>query len=326
MLFPFTRSRTRHSLRSVFFLGSFIVAMIASAQEARRLIHQGDSLLQLEKPQRALDHFERAVELEPSATTYLARARAWYMLDRMDRFLLDVDKALRLDSSSAEAHYQRALYALRAEDLGMADYHAGQAISYTKDKRMRSQSYILRGEARAELKRNAQAIEDLETGLGTEQVDAPAMRTLARLYDATGRHADALRILERLCEMEPADVGHWTNRGYELIMLERYDEALTMVERALEIDKDEPVALSNRAYIYMKTSRYEEAWSDIERSLRSYPANAHALRTRAMLRLRKGERGKACEDLTLAKALGDVPEVDQLVKDNCASTPPPREK
>jgi tetratricopeptide (TPR) repeat protein len=243
------------------------------------------------------------------------------MLDRMDRFLLDVDKALRLDSSSAEAHYQRALYALRAEDFGMAEYHAGQAITYTKQDRMRSQSYILRGEARAELKRNAQAIEDLESGLGTEQVDAPAMRTLARLYDASGRHADALRILERLCEMEPADVGHWTNRGYELIMLERYDEALTMVERALEIDKDEPVALSNRAYIRMKTGHDEEAWSDVERSLRSYPANAHALRTRAMLRLRKGERQKACEDLTLAKALGEVPEVDQLVKDNCASVP-----
>ncbi|MEO8590927.1 MAG: hypothetical protein ABI432_16235, partial [Flavobacteriales bacterium] len=77
---------------------------------------------------------------------------------------------------------------------------------------------------------------------------------------------------------------------------------------------------------YLKTDRDKEAWSDVERSLRSYPSNAHALRTRAILRLRKGEREKACEDLTLAKALGDVPEVDQLIKDNCASTPAPRKK
>jgi len=316
-----SRSILLPALRSVLLIGSYFAATVVLAQNAKQLIEQGDSLLGLEKPQRALDHFERAIVLDGSSGSYLARARAWYMLDRMDRFVLDVDKALRLDSSSAEAHYQRALYSIRAEDPAKAEYHAGQAIIYGTDKRMRSKAYILRGEARAEMKRNTQAIEDLEMGLGTELVDALAMRTLARLYDATGRHADALRILERLCEMEPADVGHWTNRGYELIMLQRYEEALSMVGRALEIDKDEPVALSNRAYIYLKTDRDKEAMADVERSLRSYPSNPHALRTRAMLRLRKGEREKACEDLTLAKALGDVPEVDQLVKDNCGSVP-----
>ncbi|MEO8591601.1 MAG: tetratricopeptide repeat protein, partial [Flavobacteriales bacterium] len=247
MALPAPRPVILNILRSVFILGSIMAATTVTAQSAQRLIMQGDSLLRLEKPQRALEYYDRAVAMGPSAGSHLARARAWYMLDRMDRFLVDVDKALRLDSASAEAHYQRALYAMRADDAAKADYHAGQAINYTNDKRLRSQSYILRGEARAELKRNAQAIEDFEMGLGTEMVDAPAMRTLARLYDATGRHSEALHVLERLCEMDPADVGNWTNRGYELIMLERYDEALKMVERALEIDKDEPVALSNRA-------------------------------------------------------------------------------
>ncbi len=323
---PATRNLVPRFFRSVLVVGSLIAAIGATAQSAQRLMLQGDSLLDQEKPQRALEFFDKAIAKEASPTTHLARARAWYMLDRMDRFILDVDKALRLDSSSAEAHYQRALYSLRAEDFPKAEYHAGQAITFAKASLVRSRSYIVRGEARAELKRNAQAIEDLETGLGTEMVDAPSMRTLARLYDASGRHADALRVLERLCEMEPTDVGHWTNRGFELMMLQRYDEALTMVERALEIDKDEPVALSNRAYIYMKTDRDKEAWSDVERSLRSYPSNPYALRTRGVLRLRKGELAKACEDLTLAKALGDVPEVDQLLKDNCASTPAPRKK
>ena len=129
MLFPFTRSRIRNGLRSVLFSASCLAAVTGFAQNARQLIQQGDSLLQLEKPQRALDHFERAVEIESTATTHLARARAWYMLDRMDRFLLDVDKALRLDSSSGEDKEKSALYALRAEDYGLAESQAGQAIS-----------------------------------------------------------------------------------------------------------------------------------------------------------------------------------------------------
>ena len=38
----------------------------------------------------------------------------------------------------------------------------------------------------------------------------------------------------------------------------------------------------------------------------------------ALFRLRRGEKLKACDDLSLAKALGDVPDVDQLIQENCA--------
>ena len=99
-----------------------------------------------------------------------------------------------------------------------------------------------------------------------------------------------------------------------------------MIEQALALDKDEPVALSNRAYVNLMLEKEKEAWSDVERSLRAYPANPFALRTRAMLRIRKGERAKACEDLTLAKALGGVPEVERLVKENCDTSNTPQER
>ena len=321
MPIPRLKPLLSHMLRTAFVWAFALCMGAVHAQSAQDLITTGDSLLGEEKPQRALDYFEKAIIADASAPSYLGRARAWYMMDRMDRFLSDVEKALRLDSSSAEAHYQRGLYALRAEDPYKAEYHAGKAISHANSDGLRARAHILRGDALAELKQNDRAIAEFESGLAKGFDDALAMRTLARLYDGAGRHSDALGLLDRLCVLEPQDVGHWTNRAFELIELERYAEALPMVEHALEIDKDEPVALSNRAYVFMKMDRDKEAWSDVERSLRSFPANAYALRTRAMLRLRKGEREKACEDLGVAKALGDVPEVDQLLKEHCGGPP-----
>lgn len=297
------------------------------AQESRILVLRGDSLLRLEKPQRALEFYEKAVQADPSADNLLARAKAWFVMDRMDRFLLDVDAALRKDSTSANGHYQRALYAFRAQDAAKAEYHGTKAVELAKQPYLKAQAQVLRGQVRSESKKNQLAIADLEQGLTVVSDDPEAMKTLARLYDQEARHADALVLLEKLCMLEPGQVGHWTNRGFELTMLGRYDEALTMIGEALSMDKDEPVALSNRAYVRMMMNQDEEAWSDVERSLRSYPANAFALRTRAMLRLRKGERSKACEDLTLAKALGGVAEVDQLIKENCdTSTSPQRRR
>lgn len=296
---------------------AFVAASAVQAQESRILVLKGDSLLRLEKPQRALEFYEKAVQADPSADNLLARSKAWFMMDRMDRFLIDVDGALKKDSLSANGHYQRGLYALRAQDLPLADKHSTKAIDLATQSYLKAQAQLLRGQVRSELKKNGGAIEDLEAGLQHISSDPEAMKTLARLYDQEGRHADALAILEKLCVIEPNQVGHWTNRGFELTMLGRYDEALKMIEQALAMDKDEPVALSNRAYVRMKMGSDAEAWNDVERSLRFYPSNPFALRTRAMLRLRKGDRAKACEDLTLAKALGGVPEVEQLIQENC---------
>lgn len=296
---------------------------VLSAQDSRRLVLRGDSLLQLEKPQRALEQYDKAVAMDPSAVTFLARAKAWWMMDRMDRFLQDVEAALRKDSLSANAHYQRALYAFRAQAKDKAELHSSKAIELATQPTLKAQAQILRGQVRSEADRQASAMDDLEQGLAVISNDLEAMRTLARLYDGAGRHDDALIILEKLCMLEPREVGNWSNRGFELSMLGRYDQALVMIEEALTMDKDEPVALSNRAYVRMMMNKDKEAWSDVERSLRSYPANAFALRTRAMLSLRKGERAKACEDLTLSKALGGFMDVEQLIKQNCGSPTPP---
>ena len=131
-------------------------------------------------------------------------------------------------------------------------------------------------------------------------------------------------MLEKLCTVEPNDIGNWTNRGFELTSLGRYEEALTIYGKALSMDKDEPTALSDRAFALMKLGRNQEALADVERSLKSYPSNAFALRTRAMLRLAKGEREKACSDLHLAHVIGGVPEVDQLIEKNCGGLQPKR--
>lgn len=288
------------------------------------LVVEGDSLLRLDKPQKAVDKYTQAIDLEPSASNYSARARAWYQMERMDRFLLDTEKALKLDSTHAEANYQRAMYAYRSDDFRMTDRLTTRSLDHGAKGKLREQALILRGEARAELKRHKEAVTDLKAGLGERTEDLVAMKTLARMYDALGDHASSLGVLEKLCAVEANDIGNWTNRGFELTSLGRYEEALTIYGKALALDKDEPTALSDRAYALMELGRNQEALADVERSLKSYPSNAFALRTRAMLRLAKGEREKACADLHLAHVIGGVPEVDQLLEKNCGGIQPKR--
>ncbi|MBK6542569.1 MAG: tetratricopeptide repeat protein [Flavobacteriales bacterium] len=310
--------RAIHWLCSGLGLGSLLPL---AAQDVDRLIAEGDSLVAVERYQKALDRLDQAVSLQPSAHTYTARARAWYAMDRVDRFLLDVEQALKTDSTHPEANYQRALYALRGEDYRGAERYSDRGLRNGAQGIINAQLLLVRGEANAELHREEQAITDLRAGLEKLPDDLDANRALARTLDAHGDHEGSLKVVEHLCTLEPKNVGHWTNRGYELIRLERWESSLEMFDRALELDRDEPVALSNRAYALMKLGRNDEAIRDVERSLRFYPANSFALRTRALLRLRKGELEKGCADLSLARILGGVEDVDALIQEHCGNVP-----
>ena len=301
-----------------FLFTALVLSTTTRAQNAALLISTGDSLLAQGKPQRALQQYQEAVRIDPSADNHVACAKAWYALERMDHFIQEVDRALYLDSANAEAHYQKALYAMRASDRNKAIEHAGKAIEYGRNSALVDRAYILRGEARAELRQLKPAIDDLQRGLSGTSADTEAMSTLAQLLDADKRHEESLEILIRLCELEPTVSGHWTNRGYELAMLGRHEEAMGMYERALSMDKDEPVTLSDRAASLLALGREKEAWNDVEKSLKSYPSNPHALLTRGQLYLRKGELEKACEDLSMAKLLGDLPIAAQLMSEHCA--------
>ncbi len=313
-------------LRSALCVAAISILGDVSAQNAVVYITEGNSLLEQGRGSKAIEQFDKAVDMERSARTFTARANAYFSLSRMDRFLLDVDQALKLDSTYAPAHYQKALYAQRGKDPITAIYHSTKVIATARDSTTRANAHLIRGEARAEQKLTNAAISDLEIGTATILDATTSMSTLAQLYDAAGRPEAALAVLERLCSMEPDDIGHWSNRSFELIQLGRYDDAMSMVQRALLMDKDEPVALSNRAYINMMMGRNDEAMSDVSRSLKNFPQNPYALRTRAMLRLKNGDRVKACDDLSLAKMLGDIPEVDQLLKEHCEGGSSPRSK
>ncbi len=313
-------------LRSALCASLLVASLVGTAQNAAIHITEGNAFLEAGRGAKAMEQFDKAVELEKSAKTYAARAKAAYTLGKMDRFLLDVEQALKLDSTHAVANYYRALYAERGDDPEGAELHSTMVITYSRDSTLRAKAHLIRGMARAEQKQNVAAISDLEIGTARINDDTECYKTLAQLYDATGRYEDALKVLERLCELEPDDLGHWTNRGFELTQLGRYDDAMIMVQRALLMDKDEPIALSNRAYINMMKGRDTEAMSDVQRSLRNFPDNPYALRTRAMLRLKIGEREKACNDLSLAKILGSIPQVDELVQEHCAGNAMPEKK
>ena len=91
-------------------------------------IMDGVSHLNLGKPEKALEDFNRAIELEPGrAGGYLGRANALNTMQRYREALQDYDRAIELDPALANAYVNRAVaYSHLAENKkAIADYEKG---------------------------------------------------------------------------------------------------------------------------------------------------------------------------------------------------------
>lgn len=295
------------------------MAMGVQAQDAPELVALGEQALLSGEPKKAITHFTKAIEKDGEAlAAYEGRAKAYLQLEHLDRFLLDVERVLRMDTGSFTGHLLKATYAFRGEDMNTAEHHASRAVLHAPTDKDRAEALRISGQAKAAFRMVDPAIADLEAGLAGGVEDLGAMATLAQLYDTKGRHTDALALLEALCEKDPKNIAHWSNRGHELNSLGRHDEALTVLDQGLQLDKDEPTVRNNRALALLALGRHDEALRDADRSLRGMPGNPYALRTRALVRIAKGEREKACHDLAAAKAVGGTPDLDQLIGTHCA--------
>jgi tetratricopeptide (TPR) repeat protein len=286
-------------------------------QSGQQWIARGDSLLAMGKALRSVDYYDRAIAAGARADGYSARAKAWYELDRMDRFILDVETALDMNRSHAFAHFQRALYAMRSRDWSLAKTSCDRSLGGGIDQKTKPEVLICRGEALVQLGKPEAAINDLNDGINLGSKDVEALRLLAMLYHDVDMHEAAVTVLKKLLLQDSSDATDRVNLGFELATLGRHREAIEQYDIALSSIKNHPVALSNYAYSLYKLGKNQEAYDYVKRSLRSEPNNPFALRTRALLRLSTGDKEKACKDLYEAKLGGDFPDVEALIDKHC---------
>jgi len=115
-----------------------------------------------------------------------------------------------------------------------------------------------------------------------------------------GKFAEALKVFEDLCQLEPNNLEAQFNRATMLGYLERREEALAVYDELLAKTPDDPAIFQNRAAILLDLGRHEEALIGVDRalaSLRDAPA-PRLLRSRILAKLGRNEEALADLDLT----------------------------
>ncbi len=222
-------------------------------------------------------------------------ASSWIHLDRLDAAEEAARQALRLDPG-----HWKALCALGSVCLRRGDGPGALARFAAAHREAPEEVVPLANAALA-------AWESGDAAASARWLEEALLRCLARdrfaeleavslLLVEQAEPAQALALMDRILEEDPAAVMTWNNRAILLRRLGHPDAALESTARALAVNPLYAKAWSNRATALVELDRLEEALEASGRALELDPrlAGAYAARTAALAGLERWPEARAC--------------------------------
>jgi tetratricopeptide (TPR) repeat protein len=305
----------------------------------------GLALLVQGRNEEALDHLQRATELEPGRALWQVNLAAGLVSDsELDEARRLLEEAVERNPDLPDAFGTLAVIALRegraddAYDLAqhaaslrpgdpLLEVHIPEALAalgrreeaiahYRQIARTYPVAEVILGWADQE--REAGRFDQAEALYRRFLDDQPghpeALYNLATLRLNAGDNAEALQLYDRLLTLEPSRAEAHNNRGSALLALGRVAESREAYARAVALTPDDPRFNTNLANVLGALGRCSEALPLYQRALSVEPTSAVARLNRASCLLQVGRREEAVGILDDLRAEGVYPErVEKLL-------------
>jgi tetratricopeptide (TPR) repeat protein len=225
-------------------------------------------------PDRALTSARRATELDaklPEAWAYLAEAEADKFKLREARDALD-----RASSAAAGRDHPEVLRVQAYLAETNADYAAAidlyrRAIDKTPE---RSYLHLSLGHALRALKKYDEAIQAYQQSADLNPEDARAEGGMGMAYYALEEYASAQSHLERALEIDQNYATGWGQLGWVFYVQKDYEKAQPHFEKAVTLEKDPSRNAAYRhalGWIYLNTKQWAKAKQEFTKALEANP-------------------------------------------------------
>jgi tetratricopeptide (TPR) repeat protein len=172
-----------------------------------------DDCEQLKEPARAIRACSRLISVIPdTAALYTKRGIAYFDNGQIELAIADYTRAIALDPRFTEAHYHRGHAFLSKEAYARAIADFSQALS-----RNPKHALSRNGRAWAAFKLGgdlASALDDANQAIAADATFAAAYDTRGHIYEALGRHDEAVAAFRKALALEPQNPSaHLTRQG-----------------------------------------------------------------------------------------------------------------
>lgn len=252
----------------------------AVPNDARLEAGWAQAFLLADRPDEALSHARRAVELDPvSPETSSVLARAYLAVGDLSRALAMAQSAVELDATSAAAHVALGQVYLRAGQLEQAVEEADRALAQDPDS---AEAHCLRGWLYQAVEDDlASAIAELRMALRLEPDLWFWHQELGLLQIQAQDYPAAINTLERALALGTRPVTY-IGLGQAYYYLGEIERARALVEQALAAGAPRTETSPLLAAILAQEGRCDDAKAQIQDVLARDPGAALALEARAI--------------------------------------------
>jgi tetratricopeptide (TPR) repeat protein len=274
----------------------------ARVDPSATLIASGETLLRSKDYDRAIQHFDLAIRLNPlQAGAYYSRGNAWRAKGRPNRAIADYDKALQLRPQYAAALTARGLawHDKEEYDRAIADFDAAMQ----SDPQF---AWALNGRGRAWYAKKAfdRALADFDQALRLHPTYAIALNNRGNIWHAKGDYEQAISDYDAAIRLDPSSAGTFHNRGNSWSAKGEYDRAISDYDTAVKLNPSHANAFNGRGDAWRAKGQRDRALDDYDAAIRAAHSRfPDALVNRGLMRFQQGEFAAAGDDFAYAMVL-----------------------
>ena len=254
----------------------------------------------LGRNQAALRDLDRALKLKESPWAYFYRGLIQEQLGEERRAQENYSRAIRLEPSLVEAYYRRGLVFLKAREYDRAFQDKSLALELDDEYAL---AYTARGRARAALGDSQWALSDLDKGCSLASQSSASFYHRGRVRYDLAMYEEALADFTRAIELDSTTPAVYMARGETYAALREYGLALEDYNQTLELDPKMLMAYSARGQARAAMNDFELAVEDFGEALELESDHIVSLAHRGAAYQKLGQHDLAIHDLSRALVL-----------------------
>lgn len=286
---------------------------------------------------------DEAIKADPNnAALYVKRASLYHKLTQDSLAIVDLQKAIQLDSNKAEYHSFIGQILFDHKDVtGSAKYfqkalelNPGDEISHLKLAHLflfsgdypkafieinnvlranvyNAEAYFLKGMCYKNMKDTTHAISSFQTAVQTDTKYAEAYQQLAMIFEAR-KDPLAIRYYENAYNANPKDFEPLYGEGMFWQNQNKFEEAKKVYKRILLHDNNFPKAYYNLGWILLQQDSTDKAFRQFDLAVKVQPDYADAWYNRGLCQEILGRKKEALSDYE--QALTFAPKTDYILQ------------
>jgi len=226
-------------------------------QQAMAEYERGMKMIGEDRPEDALRHFDRAVEIWSGfVPARIARANALIQLERIDEGMDYIARTVEEFPDDFLALYGWGSLLIADGDYDAAVEALDRAAAVIPEE---AELYLMLGDGFMMAEENERGIRMLRRAVELDPKSARAHALLGRALVTDQQFEEALPELERALKLDPRNTEAWYGKGLALASLNRPNEAIEAMKRTLAIDPDYNIAYVVLSTAYEQSGRHDEA-------------------------------------------------------------------